>query len=175
MKKQTTINMILSALFIALGVTFPIAFHSLGLAGPIFLPMHIPVLLCGLICGWKYGALVGFTVPLLSSMFTGMPVLFPIGITMCFELCTYGAVAGLLANKKNIFVSLICSMITGRVVSGIANVILLSLSGKGFVLNSFLAGAFITALPGIIVQLILIPVIMMALKKAKILNKVMTA
>lgn len=175
MKKTTTINMILSALFIALGIILPMAFHSLGMAGSIFLPMHIPVLLCGFICGWRYGILAGIITPLLSSIFTGMPPLYPIGISMCFELATYGGMAGFLSSKTNTIVSLLGAMIAGRASAALATIILLGLTGKSFVLPAFLTSTFVTAIPGIIIQLILIPAIVLGLKKSNILNKVMTA
>ncbi len=73
------------------------------------LPMHIPVLLCGLICGWKYGILVGFILPLLRHTIFGMPILFPTGIAMAFELATYGFVIGfyiliLVGNVLSLFI-----------------------------------------------------------------------
>ena len=76
MKKPTTRDLILAALFVALGLLLPVMFHAIG-AGPVMLPMHIPVLLCGFICGWQYGAICGLIVPLLSSVITGMPPIFP--------------------------------------------------------------------------------------------------
>lgn len=175
MKTTTTISMVISALFIALGILLPITFHSLGISGFVFLPMHIPVLLCGLICGWRYGALVGIIIPLLSSVLTGMPPIYPTSVSMAFELAAYGAASGILSKKTNTMVALLVSMALGRVVSGLANVILLSLSGKAFALETFLTGAFVTALPGIILQIVLIPIIMIGLKKSKIIDKVISA
>lgn len=169
MKKTSIYQLILASIFVAIGLLLPTIFHSFGLLGPVFLPMHIPVLLCGLLCGWKYGGAVGFIVPLLSFIFTGMPPLFPVGISMMFELATYGIVAGLLIKKTNVFVSLIAAMLAGRIVSALANVILLGFSQKVF--TTFLAGAFVTALPGIIVQIIIIPIIILALNKGKFLKK----
>ncbi|MEG0133883.1 MAG: ECF transporter S component [Clostridium sp.] len=175
MKKSTTINMVISALFIAIGILLPQMFHSLGMSGTIFLPMHIPVLLCGLICGWRYGALVGIIIPLFSSVLTGMPPIYPVGVSMAFELAAYGAASGILSKKTNTMVALLVSMALGRIVSGLATLILLSLSGKVFALQAFLTGAFVTALPGIILQIILIPIIMLGLKKSKIIDKVISA
>ncbi|MEG3041536.1 MAG: ECF transporter S component, partial [Clostridium sp.] len=105
MKKSTTINMVISALFIAIGILLPQMFHSLGMSGTIFLPMHIPVLLCGLICGWRYGALVGIIIPLFSSVLTGMPPIYPVGVSMAFELAAYGAASGILSKKTNTMVA----------------------------------------------------------------------
>ena len=134
--------------------------------------MHNPVLLCGLMCGWKYGALVGLIDPFLSGSLTGMPHLYPVAVFMAAELATYGLVSGLLAKKFNPFVTLIIAMLCGRVSLGIAQFILMGMMGKPFALSAFLTGAFVTALPGIVLQLILIPAIMYALKKSSILEKV---
>lgn len=172
MKKNTTRQLILAALFTALGVILPTAFHSIGMAGPIFLPMHIPVLLCGLIVGWQYGALVGLIVPFISSILTGMPPIYPMAVYMAFELATYGMVSGLLSKKYSSLISLVGAMIFGRVVLAIVQFIIMGFSGNAFVLNTFLTSSFVTALPGIIVQIILIPIIMFALKKSGVLNKV---
>ena len=164
MKKSTTLPLVLAAMFTALGVLLPIALHPFGVTGQALLPMHIPVLLCGFLIGWKYGALVGFIVPLLSSLFTGMPPAYPVGISMALELAAYGFFAG-------IIVSLVGSMLAGRAVMGIANLVLLGISGKPYLFSTFLTGAFVTALPGIILQLILIPAILLALKKAGTLER----
>lgn len=172
MKKNATLKLVLASLFTALGLLIPSVFHMFSLGGPIFLPMHIPVLLCGLICGWQYGILVGFIVPLLSSAFTGMPPMFPFAVSMAVELAAYGAVAGLLSKKYNVFISLVGAMLAGRAVSGVATAVLMGVAGKPFMLSGFLTGAFATALPGIIIQLVAIPLIMVALDKSKVLEKV---
>ncbi|MFQ9872507.1 MAG: ECF transporter S component [Oscillospiraceae bacterium] len=172
MKQFSIKNLILAALFLALGILLPMLFHVVG-AGSAFLPMHIPVLLCGLICGWQYGALCGFIVPLLSSLFTGMPPIFPTAPAMMLELCAYGVMTGLLYRraKQNIYVSLIGSMLAGRVVSGLANAVFMGMAGKAYGFSMFLTGAFVTALPGIVIQLIAVPLIVMALEKAHVLEK----
>jgi thiamine transporter ThiT len=171
LKKSTTLQLVLAAMFTALGVLLPIAIHPFGISGSILLPMHIPVILCGFIVGWKHGALVGFVVPFISSFITGMPPLYPYAISMAFELAAYGFFAGYLSEKFNVIVSLIGAMLAGRVVMGIVNVVLLGLSGKTYAFSAFIAGAFVTALPGIIIQLILIPAIMIALKKTNVLER----
>lgn len=173
MEKSSTLKLVLAGLFTAIGLALPVAFHAMSLSGSIFLPMHIPVLLCGLICGWKYGLVTGIAIPLLSSVLTGMPPVYPVAIAMAFELATYGAVIGLLSRKMNTILALIIAMLSGRAVLGIANVALLGLSGKSYAWSAFIAGAFVTALPGIIMQLILVPVIFAILQKNKHLERVM--
>lgn len=161
-----TRQLVTAALCAAMGLLLPSVFHLFGGAGPAFLPMHIPILLCGLLCGWQYGALCGAVVPLLSSAMTGMPVLYPTGVAMCFELTCYGAVSGLLYRRWGVYPSLICAMLAGRAVSGCANAILLGLGGKTYALSAFLSTAFVVAVPGIIIQLIVLPAIVKLLERA---------
>lgn len=167
MKQSRTKNVILTALFLALGILFPSMFHMIG-AGPVFLPMHIPILICGMLCGWQYGALCGLIVPLLSSVMTGMPPFFPTAIAMMFELGAYGCFAGLLyrSQKYGLYVSLIGTMLGGRIISGIANAILLGFAGKPYGLSAFLSAAFLASFPGILLQLAVIPAVIAALQKA---------
>ena len=141
--------------------------------GSMLLPMHIPVLLCGLVCGWQYGAVVGFVAPLLRSVLFGMPPMYPIAIAMAFELATYGAVAGFMYRKVQhtlpmIYATLVTSMVAGRLVWGAVRFVLAGLSGSSFPFSAFLSGAVLTAVPGIVAQLILIPLIVAALQKAKL-------
>lgn len=159
--RSKTLYLVKGSIFLAFGLIVPQLFHLVGMAGPVFLPMHIPVLLCGFLLGPKMGLVIGAITPLLSSVLTGMPVLFPMGIIMMFELATYGLMSGYLykIRKHNVFVSLLISMLIGRLMSGVLNFILLSISGKGFVLTVFLTASFVTSLFGIILQLFIIPIL----------------
>lgn len=177
MKKLSTRNVVFAELFIALGILLPFFTGQIPSIGKKLLPMHIPVLLSGFVCGWPYGLVVGFILPVLRSMFFGMPIMFPAAIAMAFELATYGLMSGILSNilpKKNIFiyVSLIVSMIFGRVVWGIASILLYRMAGAPFTWKIFMSGAFINAVPGIIVQLIIIPIIITSLGKARAFENV---
>ncbi|NLC44059.1 MAG: ECF transporter S component [Clostridiales bacterium] len=173
MKKTSTLHLVLAAMFVALGILLPMILSPIPTIGQVILPMHIPILLCGFILGKEYGVLVGFVVPLLASAFTGKPPLYPVAISMAFELATYGFVAGFLYKnlKLNVFISLIGAMIAGRVVMGIANVILLGISGNSYSFSAFIAGAFVTAWIGIVIQLILIPIILLGLQRTDVLKK----
>ena len=168
---QKTKNLTLSALFIALGLVLPILTGNLKQLGNAFLPMHLPVFLCGLIVGPIYGLIVGLVLPILRHFIFGMPPLYPTAIAMSFELATYGFVAGLLYNNSkwkcivSLYKSLILSMIAGRVVWGIVTVILLGINGQMFTVEAFMAGAFLNAIPGIVFQLIFIPALMLSLHK----------
>lgn len=166
---EKTKDLVWAALFLAIGIVIPYIFHATALPGQIFLPMHIPVLLCGVILGKRYGLIIGILLPFINSVLLGMPPIFPTGVAMAFELATYGVITGLLYKDKkcNIFVSLIGAMVIGRVVSGIVNYILLTVGGNGFVFTAFLTTTFVKAIPGIIIQLILIPVILKAIDHVK--------
>ena len=161
----------ISAAFLALGLVLPFLTGQIPQIGNMLLPMHIPVLLCGLICGWQYGGIIGFIMPFLRYALFGMPVLFPAGIAMAFEMMTYGLLAGLLYGISkwqcviSLYSSIIAAMLAGRVVWGIAQITLLGLSGGAFTWQAFIAGAFLNAIPGIILQLILIPAVMVALNR----------
>ncbi len=164
----------LSAMFVALGLVLPFFTGQIPQIGNMLLPMHIPVFLCGLICGWRYGGAVGLILPIMRHMLFGMPVLFPTGIAMSAELLTYGVAAGLIYSMsrwqcvRSLYCAVIAAMLSGRFVWGVVSAILLGLSGKGFTWQMFMAGAFINAVPGIVLQLILIPAIMVALNRTKL-------
>lgn len=168
---KTAKNLVLAAMFLAIGMLLPIFTGQIKQIGNMLLPMHLPVFLCSLICGWQYGAAVGLVLPLLRSVLFGMPPLFPTAIAMAFELASYGLVAGWLYGHSRwqcifaLYRSLITAMIAGRIVWGAAQIVLLGLSGSTFTWQMFMAGALLNAIPGIIVQLILIPVIMQTLNK----------
>lgn len=171
MKKLDVKNFTLSAMFMAIGLILPLFTGQIPQIGNMLLPMHIPVLLCGLICGWQYGLTVGFVLPLLRYMIFGMPILFPTGIAMAFELAAYGLVIGWIYGHSKwqcvvaLYRSLIIAMLVGRVVWGVARTILMGFGGQEFSWAMFVTGGFVTAIPGIIVQLILIPAIMIALNR----------
>lgn len=174
MKNINLKNMVLSAVFLAIGLILPLFTGQIQLIGNMLLPMHIPVLLCGLICGWQYGLTVGLILPILRSSIFGMPVMYPMAIAMSFELATYGFVVGYLYSHarwqcvKSLYRCLIIAMLCGRIVWGVAEVILLGIGSNGFTFQAFIAGAFLNAIPGIIVQLVFIPTLMVALNRAKV-------
>ena len=172
MRSDTKIkNLTFSAMFLALGMVLPFLTGQIPQIGNMLLPMHIPVLLCGLICGWQYGALVGLILPLLRYAVFGMPKLFPTGISMSFELLTYGLVVGWLYMHSKwhciraLYRCLLIAMVCGRAAWGIVQWMLLGASGTGFTVEMFLAGAVLNAIPGIVLQLILIPAVMLALHR----------
>lgn len=168
---KKTIN---GALFIAFGVILPTAFHYLGLPGGVFLPMHIPVLLAGLLLGGKIGLIVGMLTPLLSSFLTGMPPIMPTLPRMVIELGVYGLAGGYFyRNKKNsLFAALIISMILGRIASLVSFYILVLIMGLEIKPLTYLGIYTWYSVPGIIVQLLLIPFIIKKLEKHNLVKKV---
>ena len=160
-----------AALFLALAMVLPFITGQIPEIGKSLCPMHIPALLCGFLCGWPWGLAVGFIAPLLRSVVFGMPAMFPGAVAMAFELAVYGGLAGLLyrllpRKKWSVYVALVAAMLAGRVVWGAIRLILAGLSGTGFTWAMFLAGAVTTAVPGIILQLVLIPVLVLVLERA---------
>ena len=167
-------KMVITALLIALGIVLPVTLHAFPNAGSVLLPMHIPVLLCGIICGFPYGLACGVLTPLLSHVSSGMPPIAFLPAMVC-ELAVYGLVSGLIVQfvrMKNtyakIYLSLIGAMLTGRVVFGVLNTLVFSVGT--YSMPIWLTAAFVTALPGVAIQLVLIPVIVIALGKARLIS-----
>ena len=170
MNKNSVQKMILSALFLALGLTLPFLTGQIQQFGSMLLPMHIAVLLCGFLWGPWWGLAFGFITPLLRSLIFGMPPLFPIATVMAFELLAYGFFAGVLykifpKTRKGVFFALIGAMIGGRAVWGLAARIFYGMAGMPFSTQIFLTGAFLGSWPGIILQLIIIPPIVTAMRR----------
>ena len=171
MKNVKLKNLILSSLFLAMGMVLPFLTGQIKEIGDSLLPMHLAVMLCGLICGPKYGSAVGLIMPFLRSLCFGMPPLYPNAVYMSLELLTYALVIGLLyklVKDKHIgylYVGLVASMISGRIVWGSAKAILLGIGGKPITIKALIIGGVVDAIPGIILQLILIPAIMHIIRK----------
>ena len=164
-----------AALFLALAFVLPLLTGQVPKVGSMLCPMHFPVLLCGFVLGGPWGLAVGFVAPLLRSVLFGMPPMFPIAVSMAFELAAYGLVSGLVWRRVKhtlpmTYATLAAAMVAGRLVWGAVRFVLAGLSGSSFPFSAFLSGALFTAVPGIIAQLVLIPLIITALQKAKVLE-----
>lgn len=162
-----------AAICLALALVLPFLTGQIQQIGNALCPMHIPVLLCGFLCGWPYGLVVGFIAPLLRFVLFGMPVLMPVGVSMAFELASYGFFAGILYKKLprtnlSIYASLIIAMAAGRIIWGAVRFALAGFQTTEFPLSAFIAGAVLNAVPGIILHIVLIPVIVIALKNARL-------
>ena len=170
--KNRTKKIVLSALFLALAYLLPFLTGQIPEIGNMLCPMHLPVLLCGFICGWPWGLAVGFIAPLFRSLILSMPPLLPKAICMAFELAAYGAIAGFMYRRfprKKIFIylSLLIAMIAGRLVWGAAMFICLGATGGSFTFAFFLTEAITNALPAIVLQVVLVPLLVMIAERQK--------
>ena len=172
MKLSAVKKLVYTAVCSALCLVLPMAFHSVPNAGSIFLPMHIPVLLCGLICGWPFGAVCGLLGPFISSIVTGMPpaAMLP---SMMIECCTYGLVTGLMMKfvrtksyAADLYISMVAAMALGRVVAGLAKAWILAPGTPAF---AWVTTSLVTGIPGIAIQLVLMPILIFALTKARLI------
>ncbi len=168
-------KLVLSAMFLSLCMVLPFLTGQVPEIGSMLLPMHLPVLIAGFVLGAPYAGLIGFVAPFLRFLLFGMPPLFPVGAAMAVEMCVYGVSAGFFYKafpKKNafVYVSLVLSMILGRIAWGACQYVFLMINGSALTMSAFLAGAFVNAWPGIILQLVLVPVVVIALKKAKLIK-----
>ena len=160
-----------AGLFLALGMVLPFFTMQIKEIGDSLLPMHFAVMLCGLFCGWKYGLLVGAVTPILRSAVFGMPPMFYSALWMALELATYGFVIGFLyysvfkQRSRFTILSVAVAQIVGRIVWGVSKYFILGFGGKPFTLYMFFVQGFVDALPGIILQLVLIPIIIKLVKK----------
>lgn len=173
--KKLVLNISLSGMFLALSYVMPFLTGQIPEIGSMLCPMHIPVLLCGFVCGAPYGLVVGAIAPILRSLTLGMPQLFPRATAMAFELAIYGLMAGILYNalpkkKINIYASLIGAMIVGRIVWGFTMFCIMGFDFSKFGLAAFWSGAVVNAIPGIIIQIVLIPIVVILLEKAKLIS-----
>ena len=164
-------KMVFTAACAALCIVLPMAFHMIPNAGTIFLPMHIPVLLCGLICGWPFGLVCGVIGPAISSL-TGMP---PVALlpSMMVECAAYGAVTGLMMKVvrtksivADLYISMITAMLLGRIVAGLTKALIFA-PGTSFF--AWISTAVVAGLPGIIIQLVIMPAVVFALTKARLI------
>lgn len=175
-RHNSLVKLILAAFFLALSYVMPFLTGQIPEVGAMLCPLHIPVLLCGFICGWPWGLVVGFIAPLMRSLLTGgFPPLFPTAVCMAFELAAYGFFTAtfhkLLPRKKiYIYCSLLSAMIIGRVIWGIAMLVCMGIRGGAFTFSAFIAGAFVNAIPGIIVQIVLVPLLVMLLENTALLK-----
>ncbi|MBO5168262.1 MAG: ECF transporter S component [Phascolarctobacterium sp.] len=162
-----TNKLILTSLFIACGLLLPLAFHTFGMGGRTFLPMHIPVFMGGMLLGSFPGFIIGALTPLLSCLLTGMPPLIPSLPMMIVELALFGLVAGFMYHEKhqNIYLSLVSAMIAGRL--GAAFVLMLFSDMLGIHLHplTYVAATFMTGIAGVIFQLVFIPILVKRLEK----------
>ncbi len=165
-----TRRLVLTAVSVAMCVVLPMAFHAVPNAGKVLLPMHIPVLLCGMLCGAPCGAVCGLLGPLLSSVLTAMPAAAMLP-GMMVECAVYGLSAGAMLRLirtgriyADLYLSLLIAMLLGRVASGLAKALLFQ-AGE-YTVAAWVTASFVTALPGIFLQLLLVPSLVYCLMRA---------
>ncbi len=177
-RKSNTLKISLGAMLMTLSIVLPQIFHLTGIpqVGAVFLPMHIPVLLAGFMLGPIYGSVIGVIAPVVSYFVAGMPTAARLPF-MIVELLFYGLASGLfyhvfnLKNKKfGTVISLILSMISGRLAYAAALVIAGKLFGieAGGVIAA--VTATVTGSYGIGLQLIAIPPVVYAVKKGGLIK-----
>lgn len=172
---NNTKRLVICALMLALCLVLPFFTGQIPEIGNMLLPMHLPVLLAGFVVGGPSAMMVGAVAPLLRSVIWVMPPMFPKAIGMAFELATYGLVTGVVYKRtkkdtRGVFVALITAMIAGRIVWGVVSFVLYGIMGNVLTIQIFMAEAFLNAIPGIAVQLVLIPVLVSALKKTNVMK-----
>lgn len=172
MKLSNTKQIVLTGVCTALCVVLPMAFHTFPNGGSVFLPMHIPVLLCGLICSWPYGLICGLLGPALSCVLTSMP---PIAMlpSMMVECAVYGCAASitmkLVRTQKtylDLYISMTIAMVLGRFVAGLVKALILA---PGTPVFAWVSTSLVQGIPGIVIQLAVIPTIVYALMRARML------
>ena len=168
MKQEKTRELVLAALILALGIIIPAIFHYTGINGRVFLPMHLPVLVGGLVLSPGYALMLGIFTPLINSVLTGMPPIFPVAITMAIELGIYGLMASVLRRHFNLptLVSLIITIFIGRVLAGLANYVFAIIFNLDVVSPlTWVAGTIATGIPGIIAQIVIVPFVVSAIDR----------
>ena len=172
-----TVSVVIAALCIALCMLLPFLTVGNQQLGNLLCLMHIPIFICAFLLDWKWAMAAGLIAPLLRTACFGMPPLFPTAIAMALELGTYGCVTSIIydrltkkagRNTVSIYISLIAAMIAGRLVTGAAKAVMLGVAGTPFTFGTFLTVNVVYTLPGAVIQLILVPVIVTALKRAGI-------
>lgn len=165
---SNTKKLVLAGILVAIGLLLPSLFHFVvpSLARALS-PLHLPAFFAGFLLGGPWGLAVGLITPLLSSLLTGMPPLFPMGVSMMVEIGLYGLISGLFIKKYkigNVLIVLLVAILIGRLgftitmngINGIIDPISWSL---GLYTN------IVAGIPAIILQCILIPLLIPRLKK----------
>ncbi len=177
MKNQTTVRTLTyAAVCLALAIVLPFLTGQIPSIGQMLSPMHIPALLCGFLCGPVWGAVIGFAAPILRSLFFSMPPMFPGAVSMACELAVYGGLSGFLYRRLPkrvwaVYVSLLSAMVCGRIVWGLVRLSIAAAQKESFTFAVFLAGAVTGSIPGIICQIILVPLIVLALRRAHLMEE----
>lgn len=158
--------------FLACGIFAPQIFHLIGqqALGVRISPMHVFVLLCGFVCGKRYGALCGFLMPLISSLIFTMPPIYPTAVGMAFEMLVYGYLTGLLKDKMHFVFALLLAMLGGRLVLGVANIILYALQGGSYSFDAYVSSLFVNGWPSIVCAFVIVGGVLLIMVKAGVIS-----
>lgn len=167
---NSTRKITLSAFFISLGLILPLLTGQIQGLGMMLTPMHFPILIGGIVCGEAAGLMIGIITPLLRSVLFQMPIMFPSAFAMAFELGAYGWFFAYFYKKLKvyplgIYIALILAMLCGRLIWGLVMTLIMNLQGNPYTMSMFISGAVLNSLPGILLQLLLIPMIVKSLRK----------
>lgn len=181
MKKKDLYRMVTTAVLLAIGMVLPFLTGQMQAFGKLISPLHIPVFICGLTCGPVWGAALGLVLPILRSVVFGMPRLMPTAVTMMGEMAMYGLITGLMdpilcrVLKRHrlwaMLLSLVIAMLAGRAAGGVVNAAILSAQGSGYSFAMFVASYFSSTLVGAAIHLVVVPVVVLALEKARLTRK----
>jgi thiamine transporter ThiT len=176
-RKSGLYSLLVTAILLAVGIVLPFLTGNVQVLGQAISPLHIPVLICGLTCGWCWGMGLGIVLPLLRSVLFGMPPLVPVAIPMAFEMAAYGALCGLLypmLSKKMsktcwaMLIAMVIAMLAGRLVGGAAKAVVMGIQGNAYTFPAFVTGYFVNTAVGAVIHLIVVPLVVTALEKARL-------
>ena len=172
---KITVKSLVSAGLVVAAAFLPLLVHSVAGAsgGATWLPMYLPVLVGGCLLGGVFGATIGACSPV-ASYFISQAVLgaaMPAAIKlpyMIIELTVFGLVSGLFAKKITqrpfvAFPAVFAAQIAGRAVSLLSQAIVIAASGQGQYASLF--SMIRTGLPGLFLQAVLVPLIILFLVK----------
>ena len=170
-KQSAILNLTISAMLLALAMFLPFLTGQIPQFGRMLSPLHIPAMLAGFILPLPWAVSLAFIIPIVRSLIFSMPPMVPMAVTMAFELATYALVIGLIYKRPaksyfSILIALIPAMVIGRIVYALVFFIVMSLTAGTFNLSVVITGLTVEGLPGVIVQLLIVPPIVFAVEKA---------
>ena len=156
------------SLFIVLAIITPIVFHLFG-AGLMFLPMFLPIILSGYFLDLPGAILVGLLAPWVSGVVTGMPPLIPVAPIITVQVVSAVSMVSYLYHRKRIHYFL--CLVAGIVAERFSLILMMYLVAPLLNLPPKLLswGSFIYSLPGIVLQLFVIPVVLLIVWKLEII------
>lgn len=172
-RKSGLYSLLVTAILLAVGIVLPFLTGNMQVLGQAISPLHIPVLICGLTCGWGWGMGLGIVLPLLRSVLFGMPPLVPVAIPMAFEMAAYGALCGLLYPMLSkaywaMLIAMVIAMLAGRLVGGAAKAVVMGIQGNAYTFQAFVTAYFVNTAVGAVIHLIVVPLVVTALEKARL-------